>query len=63
MGNDGTDGCKKLIETNHSVIIQDESTSIVWGMPKSVYESGFYTAMYPIDKIATTITNLRLTPV
>ncbi|HPN30110.1 MAG TPA: chemotaxis-specific protein-glutamate methyltransferase CheB [bacterium] len=63
MGNDGTDGCKKLIEKNHTVIIQDESTSIVWGMPKAVYESGFYTAMYPLEKIAQTISNLKLPPV
>nr|MBP7654266.1 hypothetical protein [Candidatus Dependentiae bacterium] len=59
MGNDGTEGCKKLIEHNHSVIIQDETTSIVWGMPKSVYESGFYTAMHPIEKISLIISNLK----
>jgi len=62
MGNDGAASCKKLIENKHTVIIQDESTSIVWGMPRAVYESGYYTVMLPIDKIASTIANLKLTP-
>ena len=43
-----------------SVIAQDETTSVVWGMPGSVAHAGLCSAVLPIDLIAPTI--IRLFP-
>jgi len=37
MGEDGADGCEKLKEYNAYQFIQDEESSIVWGMPGAVH--------------------------
>lgn len=60
MGDDGVDGCKKLFEKKHSVICQDEETSIVYGMPRAVYEAGYSTAVYPLNAIASTISKIKI---
>lgn len=36
MGNDGVAGIEKIIDKNPDVLIQDESTSVVWGMPGEI---------------------------
>lgn len=40
MGKDGLAGARKIKEKGGSVIVQDEQTSVVWGMPKMVYKAG-----------------------
>lgn len=53
MGGDGTAGIRALNETNKiKVIAQDEKTSVVYGMPKVVYESGLVDQVLPLDQIA-----------
>ncbi len=49
MGEDGMVGAKAIKEASGSVIIQDEQTSTVWGMPGAVYASGNYDVMVSID--------------
>ena len=39
MGSDGAEGCKALKNRNSRVLIQDEASSVVWGMPKAVYDT------------------------
>jgi two-component system chemotaxis response regulator CheB len=41
MGNDGVHGCEAVKSQGGIVIVQDESTSVVWGMPGSVVRAGF----------------------
>lgn len=36
----GKDGCRELTEKGTFVIAQDEASSVVWGMPRSVAEAG-----------------------
>jgi chemotaxis response regulator CheB len=38
------------------VIIQDEASSVVWGMPGLVQASGLADAAYPVDQLAAEIT-------
>ncbi|MFQ5559061.1 MAG: chemotaxis response regulator protein-glutamate methylesterase [Nitrospinota bacterium] len=55
MGNDGTKGLGPLKRAGASVIVQDEATSVVWGMPGSAVESGLVDRIAPIEKIAETV--------
>jgi chemotaxis response regulator CheB len=38
------------------VIIQDEKSSVVWGMPGLVHASGLDDASFPLDQLAAEIT-------
>ena len=40
MGSDGTEGAKAIREAGGEVIVQDQATSVVWGMPGSVVAAG-----------------------
>ncbi|HRP02234.1 MAG TPA: chemotaxis-specific protein-glutamate methyltransferase CheB [Candidatus Kapabacteria bacterium] len=40
MGNDGTKGMLSLKKKNWLTLAQDETSSVVYGMPKAAYESG-----------------------
>ena len=55
MGRDGTNGASLIKASGGKVIVEDESTCVVWGMPRSVYEAGVADVMKPIDEIADTI--------
>jgi two-component system chemotaxis response regulator CheB len=55
MGHDGRDGCATLKERGARVIIQDEPTSVVWGMPGAVSQAGLADAQFPLDKIGKAI--------
>ena len=55
MGNDGLLGCEALTEAGCPVIVQDEQTSVVWGMPKLVAMAGFAQEQVPLDKMAEVI--------
>jgi two-component system chemotaxis response regulator CheB len=52
MGSDGVLGCRQIREAGGEVIIQDEATSVVWGMPGLVYTAGQADAVYPLDQLA-----------
>lgn len=51
MGNDGTLGLRLLRRHGCFAIAQDEGTSVVFGMPRSVIEAGLVDAVLPIDAI------------
>jgi two-component system chemotaxis response regulator CheB len=52
MGQDGRDGCRTVKEQGGQVIVQDEASSVVWGMPGSVAKSGLADHVLPIPAIA-----------
>jgi two-component system chemotaxis response regulator CheB len=56
MGQDGKRGCEPLVAAGARVIVQDEATSVVWGMPGAVAEAGLADAVLPIGNIADAIT-------
>jgi two-component system, chemotaxis family, protein-glutamate methylesterase/glutaminase len=56
MGTDGVLGAQNIRDAGGAVIIQDEASSVVWGMPGLVQASGLADAAYPVDQLATEIT-------
>jgi two-component system, chemotaxis family, protein-glutamate methylesterase/glutaminase len=52
MGNDGSGGLRLLKVAGCKVLAQDESTCVVFGMPKAAIDSGLVDAVLPIDEIA-----------
>jgi two-component system chemotaxis response regulator CheB len=58
MGNDGTRGAADIVAGGGSIIAQDEATSVVWGMPRSVAQAGLCSAVLPLNQIAPKILGL-----
>lgn len=56
MGSDGVLGAQDIRDAGGDVIIQDEASSVVWGMPGLVHASGLADAAYPLDRLAAEIT-------
>ncbi len=52
MGQDGLKGSEALRNAGSRVVVQDEATSIIWGMAGSVARAGFASTVLPLDKIA-----------
>ena len=52
MGHDGRDGAQALVNVNGSVMVQDEATSVVWGMPGAVAEAGLAEIIKPIEGLS-----------
>ncbi|MBJ7358815.1 chemotaxis response regulator protein-glutamate methylesterase [Nocardioides sp.] len=52
MGQDGCLGSRTLVDAGGSVVVQDERTSVVWGMPGAVAQAGLAEAVLPLDEIA-----------
>jgi two-component system, chemotaxis family, protein-glutamate methylesterase/glutaminase len=58
MGSDGARGAAALTAAGGSVIAQDEATSVVWGMPRSVAQAGLCSAVLPLGEIAAKVNRL-----
>lgn len=58
MGNDGTPGAAKIIEQGGTVIVQDEATSVVWGMPGAAVAGGVVCEILPLNKIGTRVSSI-----
>jgi len=58
MGSDGLNGARTLVEAGGHVIAQDESTSVVWGMPGQVALAGLCSAVLPLPEIGPRIARL-----
>lgn len=52
MGSDGTHGARAIGEAGGAVIVQDEATSTVWGMPGSIAKAGLAHEILPLRDIA-----------
>ena len=57
MGHDGTEGAGVVRRYGGYCIAEDESTSVIFGMPKCVIEAGHANEVVPLYKIASAITN------
>jgi two-component system chemotaxis response regulator CheB len=58
MGSDGADGVVALRAKGAWSIIQDEPTSVVWGMPGAVHAAGQADEMLPLESIAARLTEI-----
>jgi two-component system chemotaxis response regulator CheB len=52
MGSDGTQSLKLMKQNGATIIAQDETTCVVFGMPKEAVESGLADAVLPLNQIA-----------
>ena len=52
MGHDGLSGSQDLLAAGARVVAQDESTSVVWGMPGAVVEAGVADDVVALDGMA-----------
>jgi two-component system chemotaxis response regulator CheB len=52
MGRDGAQGLKEMREAGSPTLVQDEATSVVWGMPGAAVEIGAAAEVLPLPKIA-----------
>ncbi len=55
MGNDGAVAMKEMLDAGSLNVIQDEASSVVWGMPGEAYRQGAAHYIQPLDKIAAQI--------
>jgi two-component system chemotaxis response regulator CheB len=55
MGSDGTDGLRKIKKNGAFAIAQDESTCVVFGMPKEPIDSGIVDVVARLERIAAEI--------
>jgi two-component system, chemotaxis family, protein-glutamate methylesterase/glutaminase len=58
MGTDGTNGSGLIKKAGGVVIAEDESTCVVWGMPRSVTENGYADRVIPLPQIVDEITRV-----
>jgi two-component system chemotaxis response regulator CheB len=52
MGSDGLDSCEQIRKSGGQVVIQDQATSVVWGMPGAVARAGLADAVKPLTEVA-----------
>ncbi len=55
MGQDGLRGCGRIREEGGQILAQDEATSVVWGMPGYVVNTGLADVVLPLGLIASEI--------
>jgi len=55
MGQDGLKGCELLRNAGARIFVQDEESSVVWGMPGFVARAGLADKILPIGQIASEI--------
>ena len=56
MGQDGLRGCEIIREKRGQIVVQDEATSVVWGMPGYIAKAGYADRTLPLNQIAGEIT-------
>jgi two-component system chemotaxis response regulator CheB len=52
MGSDGLNGCRIVRERGGGVLVQDQASSTVWGMPGAVADAGLAHRILALDAIA-----------
>jgi two-component system chemotaxis response regulator CheB len=52
MGHDGLRGCEAIRQAGGQILVQDETTSVVWGMPGYIAKAGLADKTVPLSLIA-----------
>jgi two-component system chemotaxis response regulator CheB len=58
MGHDGLSGCEAVHDAGGHIIVQDEATSVVWGMPGFVAKAKLAEKEVPLGRMATEIVRM-----
>ncbi|MBI1339043.1 chemotaxis-specific protein-glutamate methyltransferase CheB [bacterium] len=53
MGSDGRAGAQRVVDAGGRVGVQDEASSVVWGMPGAVATAGLAEVVKPLSELAT----------
>ena len=56
MGQDGTIGAELIRRSGGQILVQDEASSVVWGMPGSIARAGLANVVLPLSAMADTLT-------
>jgi two-component system chemotaxis response regulator CheB len=56
MGQDGRLGCEAVRAAGGQVVVQDQATSVVWGMPGAVVRAGLADEVLPLNQLAAAVT-------
>src|SRR3954470_24225223 len=56
MGSDGRNGAAEIRAAGGTVVVQDQATSVVWGMPGAIAQAGLADEVLPLDRITDAIT-------
>jgi two-component system chemotaxis response regulator CheB len=51
MGRDGANGCEHLRDRGAQILVQDEASSVVWGMPGLVARKGLADEVLPLPQL------------
>jgi two-component system, chemotaxis family, protein-glutamate methylesterase/glutaminase len=51
MGSDGARGAAHIVEAGGQIVVQDETSSVVWGMPGAVVSAGIADKVCPLTEI------------
>ena len=62
MGDDGARGLLELHDGGATTLVQDEDSSVVWGMPGAAWKLGAASEMLPLDQIAARLLALARQP-
>jgi len=55
MGSDGLHGARLIAARGGRILVQDEATSVVWGMPGAVAHAGLANSVHPLSTLAAEI--------
>jgi two-component system chemotaxis response regulator CheB len=58
MGQDGLHGVKLLKARGARVLVQDEASSVVWGMPGAVVNAGLADRVLALDEVVPEILSI-----
>jgi two-component system chemotaxis response regulator CheB len=56
MGSDGRNGAAEIRAAGGTVLVQDQATSVVWGMPGAVSQAGLADEVLPLERMPEAIT-------
>ncbi len=62
MGSDGLEGTRRIRSQGGTVLVQDQATSAIWGMPGAVAQAGLAERILPIHEIAPELIRLSRLP-
>jgi two-component system, chemotaxis family, protein-glutamate methylesterase/glutaminase len=52
MGRDGADGIRAIKEAGGQTLVQDQASSVIYGMPRAALETGCVDQTLPLDRLA-----------